>query len=227
MRRMLREYTRAVFPTIPPHPKRLLVFARLPELGRVKTRLAAEIGDAEALAVYESMLRDTLTSVGASRDDLEIEVMWAPTEAANGQSLRNAFGDYALSMQAGETLGDRLAIAFSERFFFHRTQTIVAIGVDDPTLPRELIDHAFELLESCDWVFGPAVDGGYYLVGCRGAAFDSDAFAGIEWGTSTVLQATMTKIRGWQRNVAVLPERRDIDTVEDLRWYQSERREGN
>jgi rSAM/selenodomain-associated transferase 1 len=227
MRRMPREYTRAVFPTIAPPQKRLLVFARLPELGRVKTRLAADIGEEQALAVYESMLRDTLSSVGESRDGIEVEVLWAPTDAANGQSLRNAFGDRALSMQAGETLGDRLAMAFSERFFFHRTQKIVAVGVDDPALPRELIDHAFELLESSDWVLGPAVDGGYYLVGCRGAVFDSDAFAGIEWGTSTVFDATMTKLRAWQRNIAVLPKRRDVDTVEDLRWYQSERRVGN
>src|SRR5918911_532284 len=101
-----------MFPTIPPPASRLLVFARLPEPGKVKTRLAHD-------------------------------------------------------------LGDRLAMAFSERFFFHRTQKCVAIGVDEPALPRALIDHAVALLDSCDWVIGPAGDGGYYLIGCRAAAYDT------------------------------------------------------
>lgn len=204
------------FETIPPAPKRLLVFARLPERGAVKTRLAAEIGDDRALAVYSAMLRDTLASIGESRDDTEVEVMWAPTEAANGDALAKAFGQRSLAMQTGETLGERLSMAFSERFFFHRTERIVAVGVDDPTLPRPLIDAAFALLESCDWVVGPARDGGYYLIGCRGPAFDNDAFQDVAWGTSSVFSSTVAKIRAWQSNLAILPMRSDIDTAADL-----------
>jgi hypothetical protein len=205
-----------VFETIPPPPKRLLVFARLPERGAVKTRLAAEIGDDRALAVYSAMLRDALASIGESNDDTEVEVMWAPTAGADGDSLVSAFGNRSLAMQTGESLGDRLSMAFSERFFFHRTETIVAVGVDDPTIPRPLIDAAFELLESCDWVLGPARDGGYYLIGCRGPAYDNEAFQDIAWGTSSVFSSTIAKIRDWQRNLAVLPMRSDIDTAEDL-----------
>jgi rSAM/selenodomain-associated transferase 1 len=205
-----------VFETIPPPPKRLLVFARLPERGAVKTRLAAEIGDDRALAVYEAMLRDTLRSIGGSNDETEVEVMWAPTDAAGADSLAHAFGETSVAMQTGETLGDRLSMAFSERFFFHRTERIIAVGVDDPTIPRPLIDTAFALLESCDWVVGPATDGGYYLIGCRGPAFDNDAFQEIAWGTSSVFTTTIARIREWQRNVAVLPMRTDIDTAEDL-----------
>src|SRR6185369_10375176 len=144
-----------MFPTIPPPPERLLVFARLPEAGRVKTRLARDIGDERALILYEAMLRDTLRSIGDATERLEIEVMWAPTPAANGEALHRAFGERPLAMQTGETLGDRLSMAFSERFFFHRTEKIVAIGVDDPALDRQLLDHAFALLESCEWVVGP------------------------------------------------------------------------
>ena len=180
-----------MFETIPPPPKRLLVFARLPEHGAVKTRLAAEIGDDRALTVYSAMLRDTLASVGESKDDTEVEVMWAPTEAADGDALAKAFGQRSVAMQTGETLGDRLSMAFSERFFFHRTERIVAVGVDDPTLPRPLIDAAFALLESCDWVVGPACDGGYYLIGCRGPAFDNEAFHDVAWGTSSVFSSTI------------------------------------
>lgn len=205
-----------MFETIPPPPRRLLVFARLPEHGAVKTRLAADIGADRALAVYSAMLRDTLRSIGDSYDETEVEVMWAPTEAADGESLARAFGDRSVAMQTGEALGDRLSMAFSERFFFHRTERIIAVGVDDPTIPRPLINTAFALLESCDWVVGPARDGGYYLIGCRGPAFDNETFQDIEWGTSSVFSSTIAKIRESQRNVAVLPMRTDIDTAEDL-----------
>ena len=205
-----------MFETIPPPPKRLLVFARLPEHGAVKTRLASEIGDDRALAVYSAMLRDALASIGDSKEGTEVEILWAPTEGADGEALASAFGDRALAMQTGESLGDRLSMAFSERFFFHRTERIIAVGVDDPTIPRPLIDRAFDLLESCDWVVGPARDGGYYLIGCRGPAFESEAFQEIAWGTSSVFSSTIAKIRAWQRNLAILPMRSDIDTAEDL-----------
>jgi rSAM/selenodomain-associated transferase 1 len=208
-----------MLPTIPPPPERLLVFARLPEAGRVKTRLARDIGEERALALYEAMLRDTLRSIGGASETLEIEVMWAPTPAANGDALRRAFGERPLAMQTGETLGDRLSMAFSERFFFHRTDKIIAIGVDDPALDRQLLDHAFALLDSCEWVLGPATDGGYYLIGCRAAAYNSEVFMDVEWGTSSVMSTTLAKIGAWQSTVAVLPERRDIDEGADLRGY--------
>jgi rSAM/selenodomain-associated transferase 1 len=210
-----------MFPTVPPPPQRLLVFARLPEPGRVKTRLAAEIGPDRALAVYESMVRDTIASIGPSTPDTEIEFLWPPTPAANGASLR-AFAPHAVGMQTGATLGDRLSMAFSERFFFHRTDKIVAIGVDDPLLPRELIDHAFALLDSCEYVLGPAEDGGYYLVGCRGMSFEPSIFQGIAWGTPSVLSNTIGRIAATGRTMALLPRRFDIDTAEDLERYARE-----
>ena len=208
-----------MFPTVPPPPQRLLVFARLPERGKVKTRLAAEIGDDAALQVYQAMLQELLGAIGASTDETEVEVMWAPTPVADGTRLRDAFGDRALAMQTGESLGDRLSMAFSERFYFHRTHKIIAIGVDDPRLTRETIDHAFSLLDSCDWVVGPATDGGYYLIGCRGAAFDVEIFMDIEWGSGTVFRDTMAKIRHWESTVAILPLRSDIDVGDDLRRF--------
>jgi len=210
-----------VFPTLPPPAQRLLVFARLPERGQVKTRLAESLGADGALAAYATMLRDLLTSIGGPSRETEIEVLWAPAEAANGESLARAFGDLPTAMQTGATLGDRLSMAFSERFFFHATQKIIAIGVDDPSLPRELIDHAFALLDSCEWITGPAEDGGYYLIGCRAAAFDPEIFDGIAWGTSAVFATTMSKIAGWQSSVAVLPERWDIDVAEDWARYRA------
>jgi rSAM/selenodomain-associated transferase 1 len=205
-----------MFATVPPPPNRLLVFARLPEPGKVKTRLAAEVGEARALAVYESMLRDVIDDIGTSTPELEIEVLWAPTPNVTGAALRRAFGPHSIAMQTGTDLGDRLSMAFSERFFFHRTEKIVVIGVDDPALTRELIDHAFALLESCEFVIGPATDGGYYLIGSRALSYDPTVFQDIEWGTSSVLSSTLARIAALGRSVALLPEHYDIDTAADL-----------
>lgn len=215
-----------MFATVPPPPQRLLVFARLPELGKVKTRLAAGVGDERALAIYEAMLRDLIANIGESTPETEIEFLWAPTPAANGAALRRAFAHHGTAMQTGENLGDRLSMALSERFFFHRTQKIVVIGVDDPTLDRELIDHAFALLDSCEYVVGPAADGGYYLIGCRALAFAPEVFLGVDWGTPTVLATTLGKIAALERTVALLPQRYDIDVPADLERYVADGQSG-
>jgi uncharacterized protein len=215
-----------VFSTVSPPPRRLLVFARLPELGKVKTRLAQSIGEEKALAVYQAMTSDLLASIGTSTRELEIEIAWAPTVTANAETLQSAFGNRSLAMQTGTTLGDRIAMAFSERFFFHRTETIVAIGVDDPRLTREVIDHAFSLLDSCEWVVGPARDGGYYLIGCRAGAFDTSLFRDVDWGSDSVLSTTLQRIRQREQTLALLPMRYDIDVEDDLRRFASEHAEG-
>ena len=207
--------------TVPPPPERVLVFARLPIAGEVKSRLAATLGAERALAVYEALLADAIANVGASTPRTEIEAMWAPTAAANGTLIEAAFGALPAAMQTGEDLTDRLAMAFSERFFFHRTEKIVAVGVDSPELSREMIGHALALLDSCEWVIGPAHDGGYYLIGCRAQAFDVDVFQGIDWGTEKVFRQTLAKIRATQDSLAVLPRLLDIDREEDLRRFAS------
>jgi rSAM/selenodomain-associated transferase 1 len=192
----------------------------------VKTRLAATVGTDRALAIYEAMLSDVIASIGESTPEREIEYMWAPTAIANAETLHRAFGPRSTAMQTGADLGDRLSMAFSERFFFHRTNKIIAIGVDDPLIPAGLIDHAFQLLDSCEWVVGPATDGGYYLIGCRGAAFDVEVFSGIEWGTSSVLETTLEKIRKREHCVALLPQRSDIDVAGDLDRFAEESTHG-
>lgn len=207
------------FVTVPPPPQRLLVFARLPELGKVKTRLAADLGDERTLAIYEAMLHDLIASLGPSTPETEIEFLWPPTPGADGALLRRAFAHHNVAMQTGRDLTDRLSMAFSERFFFHRTEKIIAIGADDPSLPREIIDHAFALLDSCEYVVGPAEDGGYYLIGCRALSFDPAIFQNIEWGTSSVFAATRRRIAEINRTVAILPERFDLDTAADLERY--------
>lgn len=209
------------FATRPPPRNRLLIFARVPEQGRVKSRLARELGEARTLELYEAMVSDLLASIGSASFDLEIEVLWTGSEEVSGSLLERHFGDRPLARQAGETLGDRLAVSFGERIFFHRAEKVIAIGTDDPSLTREAVERAFLLLDSCDWVIGPAEDGGYYLIGCRAASYDSSIFRDIEWGTSEVLETTISRIRETGSSMALLPHRRDIDIVEDLRMYSA------
>lgn len=211
-----------MYPTVPPPPQRLLVFARLPELGKVKSRVAATLGAERTLAVYEAMLRDLIAGIGPSSQETEIEFLWPPSPDANGALLRRAFAQHAVAMQTGPTLGDRLCMAFSERFFFHKTEKIIAIGADDPLLSREMIDHAFALLDSCEYVVGPAEDGGYYLIGCRAASFEPTVFHDIAWGTSSVLATTIGRIAATSRTMALLPRRWDIDTAADLARFAAE-----
>ncbi|HET7712461.1 MAG TPA: TIGR04282 family arsenosugar biosynthesis glycosyltransferase, partial [Thermoanaerobaculia bacterium] len=213
-----------MFESVPPTRQRLLLFARLPEHGHVKSRLAAALGADTALAIYRAMLRDILATLRPPWPDTEVEVLWTSANGADGASLKEAFDGFSLSMQAGRSLGDRLAVAFSERFFFHRTEKIIAIGVDDPTLPRPLMERAFALLDSCDWVIGPATDGGYYLIGCRNESFDAEVFAGIEWGTASVFGATTSRIGARNNTLAVLPPRSDIDLPADLEEFAREER---
>jgi uncharacterized protein len=205
-----------MFPTTRRPRQKLLVFARLPELGRVKTRIAAEIGHERALEAYSAMLADLLDRVGESNGETEVEIMWTASADATGADLRRVFGRRPLAMQTGATLGDRMCIAFSERVFFHDASKVMAIGTDEPGIDRAILDCAFRLLDSLDWVVGPASDGGYYLIGCRAADFFPEIFQEIEWSTPTVLDATLDKIRARGHTFALLPTRSDIDRVEDL-----------
>ncbi|MBV9495344.1 MAG: DUF2064 domain-containing protein [Acidobacteria bacterium] len=182
-----------MYATVAPPEQRLLVFAPIPspDDDRARTLLDALSG----------------RNAESARNGIEIEVLWAPDAEANGDVLRRAFGQHSLAMQTGDTAGDRLAMAFSERFFFHRTRKIIAIGASDAGLSRELIDQAFALLDSCEWVVGPASDGDCYLIGCRAAAFDPGIFADLGWGAEKILAKALQRIREFGNTVATLPIR--------------------
>lgn len=214
------------FETITRPAERLLVFARVPELGKVKSRLAASLGAGIALELYSAMLEDLLDSIGVSTEQREVEILWTSESDTPGAVLARWFGEREVAMQSGAALGDRLVTAFAERILFHCATKVIAIGTDDPTLTRGEIDNAFDLLDSCEWVVGPATDGGYYLIGCRGDAFFTHVFDGIAWGTSDVFDETMRRIRTRKRTVAVLPHRTDIDDADDLASYRCSPRRG-
>lgn len=204
------------FPTTTRPPRKLLVFARIPEKHRVKTRLAADIGADRALEIYRAMVEDVLEGIGECDDELDVELAWTASTEIEGAAIAALSGNRNPVMQSGRDLGERLVVAFSERVVFQPTEAIVAIGVDDPAITREHVLCAFRLLESCEWVVGPAADGGYYLIGCRAGAFHPSVFEKIDWGTSRVFGQTEESIRALGATLAVLPQRFDLDLAEDL-----------
>lgn len=188
--------------------KVLGLFAKWPEPGAVKTRLAS--GDAAwGAQVARAFLLDSLqrlTVVDAHRI-----LVFAPAEReADFAAL--AADRFALSPQADGDLGQRLA-AFLAQQKEAGARAVVAVGTDSPTLPIELIDRAFADLENSDVVLGPATDGGYYLVGC-GREYPP-LFDNIAWSSAHVLADTVAALADPRWRLALLPPWYDVDTPED------------
>jgi uncharacterized protein len=101
--------------------------------------------------------------------------------------------------------------AFAEDF-----SKVMVVGSDFPDLPNQILEEAVRLLSFKDAVIGPAIDGGYYLIGFNSHRFLTDVFQHVDWGTATVFEQTMSIFRDHDYDVGVLPRCRDIDDYEDL-----------
>ncbi len=198
----------------------LAIFARAPVLGNVKTRLAQNVGDERALQSYRAMLRDVLHSAQqAARMRLvpfEIVVLHTPQDAftRSDYSLR-AFWDGACHAQSGGDLSARLADCFAvlrARGF----EKIVVIGSDAPDLPPQFIAQALALLETCDTVFGPAHDGGFYLIGAS-CELPAPFFNNVRWSDAQTLNDVLCNAKQRALTTNFLPQWRDVDDESDLR----------
>ena len=191
----------------------LLFFVKNPERGKVKSRLAADIGDESAVRLYKGLVTRMLSTLKGGTFPLYIcffpETAWKPIENWLGKK-------YRYIPQNGKDLGERMRNSFIDGFTMGHKR-VVLIGSDIPDLPIKYIEEAFESLREMDAVIGPAYDGGYYLIGFKDKTFSPQVFEGIAWGTKSVFDETMKKLRRFRRAVHTLPRLRDIDTVEDLR----------
>ena len=198
----------------------LIVFAREPLPRVVKTRLAAAVGDQAASELYELMLRDTLKN-SLQLSDIETVVFWACEE----KSLPLLTERYRCNSrcQVSGNLGQRMQVAFEE-MFAGGCEICCIIGSDTPDLPLTYIQDAYQLLATLqsDAVFGPSLDGGYYLLGLRQAW--PQLFANISWSTADVLEQSLTAAQGLGLKTTLLPEWQDIDTIEDLHAFQERNR---
>lgn len=195
------------------HPEpAILVFVRAPEPGRVKTRLAAEIGAEAALRVYTRLARHTLAEALALAPQVTVRVHFTPAGAA--AAVRRWLGEGAdyLPQGAGD-LGERLEQAFREAFMAGFAPVVV-VGSDLPHLSASLLQRALELLEEEDAVLGPARDGGYYLLGLRRDL--PGLFEDISWSTDRVFAQTLARLRAAGVEPALLETLSDVDVAADL-----------
>tara|TARA_B100001093_G_scaffold509794_1_gene574490 strand:- start:1392 stop:1997 length:606 start_codon:yes stop_codon:yes gene_type:complete len=184
----------------------LLIFAKNPDLGKVKTRLAKSIGEQKALEIYQTLLNHTLeiaASVNANK-----KVLF--TQRLEKHPILEKY-KFEQGIQTGKDLGERMGnavkIGFEKGY-----QKIVIIGADLFDLQTTDIEKAFEGLESYETCIGPAEDGGYYLLGL--SFWDESLFQEKAWGTDQVLTQTLKNVSS--KNVLLLDEKNDIDTVNDL-----------
>lgn len=201
--------------------RQLLIFVKEPISGQVKTRLAVEIGADAACAVYRRCVERTLERLSVLREEITLCV--EPAEAT-GRVQAWLGSAWPVQPQRGATLGERLADA-TNRTFTEGMRRIVIIGTDSPWINHVHIEEAFSAMEQADLVLGPAVDGGYYLVGLAKPA--PGLFRGIAWSTSQVLNQTLTNARTLGVTMSLLPEGYDIDRLTDLqRWMQEDPHHG-
>ncbi len=187
---------------------RLIVFLRAPQLGKVKTRLAAGIGPEAALAAYRHLVELTLRAVSSWPD---VELRFTPDEAAGEMSGWSRSG-WKWIPQGGGDLGERLDRAVTATLA-HGGTRVVVIGTDCPFLKPDDLKAAFAALESVDLVLGPATDGGYWLIGLRRSC--PAVFQEISWGSSQVRTETLQRAAEAGLSVRLLRALSDVDTPDD------------
>lgn len=193
----------------PTSKKALIIFTRNPELGQCKTRLAKTIGDENALEVYKILLNHTASiakEVHADRyvfysEHIIKDDLW------DGVTFRK-------KLQKGDDLGERMQNAFTEILDLGY-EKVVIIGSDLLDLDAEVVNLAFSQLDFNDVVFGPAMDGGYYLLGMKNLF--PKLFKNKTWSTDTVLESSLKDLL--KNRVYLLKTLNDIDTFEDLLAY--------
>lgn len=186
----------------------LIIFYRNPELGKVKTRLAATVGDAKALAIYLALTTHTrMISESLSMDKIVFYSHHVDTE----DNWSNAH--YLKQVQHGNDLGERMRNAF-QYGFQSGYDSICIIGTDCFELTSNILCNAFERLLSNDTVIGPAHDGGYYLLGMK--TIYPEFFSNKIWSTDTICELTLSDIKKRDLSYELLPTLHDVDEEKDL-----------
>lgn len=179
----------------------LIIFVKNIVLGKVKTRLAKTVGTQGAFEVYKHIVE--LLEIETSKLNCDKHVYFSDVIIEEKWSNDQKF------VQQGTDIGERMQNAFQDAFD-KDYKRVVLVGSDIPDLSAEIIEDAFNKLENCNTVFGPAEDGGYYLAGL--SKMNKFIFKNIEWSTDKVLSQSLEKVEEY----VLVNELNDIDTIEDL-----------
>ena len=191
--------------------KALIIFVRKPELGKVKTRLAATLGNEKALAVYVELIQHTRAiAVPANADKF---IFYADSIEENDIWDEPGF---TKKLQANDDLGGKMKDAFA-LLFKQGYEHVVIIGSDCFELSTVIIDEAFNMLKQKEVVIGPADDGGYYLLGMK--TLLPFIFENKHWSTEHVFQQTISDLQKENTSFAELITLTDVDTEED--WMKT------
>jgi rSAM/selenodomain-associated transferase 1 len=190
----------------------LIVFLKYPEAGKVKTRLAKDVGDQRAAEIYSQMSKTIIENV-LDVSGYRTIIFYNPPEKEN--EIRDWLGNKQcpITPQAGETLGDKIVDAFAQVFSSGADKAVI-IGTDCIDVSSETITQAINSLEEVDVVLGPAMDGGYYLLGLNNHI--PEIFQEIEWSTDRVLNQTLERIKDKKLSFELLKTLKDIDTLDDF-----------
>lgn len=193
--------------------RRLLVFGRLPEAGRTKTRLIPALGPEGAAALYAAFLDDVVRrapTVAATE-------LWVAARPDAIEQLRARYPEVRVRLQPEGDLGDRLAAAF-DAAFGDGIDHVVALGSDHPTLPPSCLERAFAALHDAHLVLGPTLDGGYYALGLRRPCWPDarTLFESAPWSTAGLLEWTRARAVELGLCHVELPGWYDVDGPADL-----------
>jgi uncharacterized protein len=193
----------------------VIIFTKAPIPGTVKTRLCPALTSDEAASLHGSLVLDAIERTKT----LSGAILYvAGTPDLSHPFFKVLEGRYGarLLLQCGQDLGSRMSQAMEDVFALGH-DTVILTGTDLPTMPRQYLKQAIDLLRSHDVVLGPTMDGGYYLIGLRQAV--PELFRGIPWSTASVLEDTRKKATSRGLSVALLPECRDLDELDDLKAF--------
>lgn len=194
----------------------LIIFAKNLIFGKVKTRLAATMGDDAAFDVYHQLLNHT---VAVTQDLPVLKTVFYSDFIETSDLWKDRI--YQKQLQHGRNLGERMSHAFGYSFNNGRNETAI-IGTDCFELTEAIISEALAQLKSHDIVIGPARDGGYYLLAMK--EYHPELFENISWSTDQVLDQTAGLCKKLNLSVFLLPVLGDIDHESDLKRFEDQSR---
>lgn len=194
----------------------LIIFAKAPVPGQVKTRLQTHLSAEECAELHASFIIDAIR-IAHRVPDSDIFISCHP--GVENPFFQKVARDHKvrLTPQNGNDLGERMANGIRDALSTGYKKVVI-IGSDSPDLPPEYIQEAFKRLETSEMVIGPATDGGYYLIG---GIKELPVFEGIPWSSDKVFEMTLKKAGGHGLIFSVLNEWYDIDTWEDLQRFKA------